>query len=353
MMKRGPEVDHASPPLPQRPMGARKKEKRDKRKGISSKGKRNRRSQTREAEELPREVTPPPPETGTIDMDLVEDLHWVGLAALTLDTPLPIIQPMKTLWSEQVEIEEENELLTSLTREDVFNKDSAEMIPIVHNTPSPELQRQPKPMKSRVRAMQSWPLPAATDKRIKRARVVEPPVYRDSPLKFFSLDSGPFGPTTGVRANKISVDSLRCSDDWISIEMVKFGPSVRPNIKFLGKRELILEQDSSTLVRLVERRPVVGVAVGDQKEPVSLAIFRHKVTGRSWCRCMSRTSDHEVCLFEPGSPPPPRDASTGPRPYSLAWLRERRSPLSPDQPFGGFGGKAGFVRTQPWGQHMS
>jgi len=89
-------------------------------------------------------------------------------------------------------------------------------------------------MKSRVRAMQSWPLPTATNEHIKRARVVEPPVYRDSPLKFFSLGSGPFGSTAGVRAKKLSIDSLRCSGDWLGIEVVKFGPSVRRNIRYLG-----------------------------------------------------------------------------------------------------------------------
>jgi len=140
MMKRGPEVDHTSPPLPQRPTGACGEEKRDKKKGNSGKRKKNRRSQTQGAKELPREVTPPPPEPGTIVRDLVEDLNWDRLAALVLNTPLPIIQPMKTLWSEQVETEEENELLTFLTSKNVFSEDSAEMIPIVHNTPSPELQ---------------------------------------------------------------------------------------------------------------------------------------------------------------------------------------------------------------------
>jgi len=353
MMKGGPEVDRTSPPLPPRPTGACGEEKRDKKKGNSGKRKKNRRSQAREAEELLRVVTPPPPEPGTIDIDLVgdlhldhlslvedlhldhlslvedlhlhhlslvEDLHLDGLAALMLDSPLPIIQPMKTLWSEQVEGEEEtgegNELLIFPTSKVVF-KDDAEIIPVVHNTPSPELQRHPKPMKSRVRERQSWPLPAATNEHIKRARVVEPPVYRDSLLKFFSLGSGPFGPTTGVRAKKLSVDSLRCSGDWMGIEMVKFGPSVRRNIRYLGKKDLIRVQNSSTLVIIVENRPIEEVAIGNLKEPVDLAIFRHNVTGWEWCRCMSRTSDREVCLFDRGTP------------------------LSK------------FVRTQSWGQHMS
>jgi len=139
----------------------------------------------------------------------------------------------------------------------------------------------------------------------------------------------------------------------MGIEMVKFGPSSRRNIRFLGRKDLIRLQNRSTLIEIVEKRPIVEAAMGNLKEPVDLAIFRHNVTAWEWCRCMSRTSDREVCLFVPGIPPPPRDPSTGPRPYSLAWQRERRSPLSPDRPFGGFGGEAGFVRTQPWGQHMS
>jgi len=321
---------------------------------MSSKGKRNRRSQTREAEGLPREVKLPSPETGTIDINLVEDSHLDKLAAPKLDSPLSIIEPMKTLWSEQVEDGEENELLLAFpTGKDVFKKDSAEVISIVHNTPSPELQGHPGPMTGQVRERQSWPLPAATNVRVKRARVVEPPVDWNSPLKFYSPRIGPFGPTAGVRAEKLSVDSLRCSSDWMGIEMVKFGPSSRRNIRFLGRKDLIRLQNRSTLIEIVEKRPIVEAAMGNLKEPVDLAIFRHNVAAWEWCRCMSRTSNREVCLFVPNNPPPPRNPSTGPRPYSLAWQRERRSPQGPDRPFGGFGGEAGFVRTQPWGQHMS
>jgi len=293
---------------------------------------RRHKEQTRELVELPRETASSSAEPGQLETGDNLGLNSEEMTNLTLYSPLPAVQPhTPPLWSEQVESEEE-ELLDYLTSKDVFSQDpepegrvelpaeepveqTMTQMGLVHNDLT--IPKHPKPCKQRVKEKSPWPFHAAGKRRRGRASTVDPPEYRISPMKFYYLA------TIGQKARKLSIANLCCPDEWLGIHMIKFGPCHRTHIRRLSQRDLIMVQNMSALYRLVESRPIVAAAVGRLKEPVNVAIFKHR-SGRFWCRCMSRVSDNEVCLFEPAWD-------------MLAWLRGLGSPMPPKGQFGSFG----------------